>query len=798
MKTKTLFAGIAVLTFIGQSELHAQATWTGTGTSGTPALWSVGSNWSANAPASGATISLLFNNTAANSFSNNDLTGLTVSGISIPATSGGVNVKDNTITGNAITLSGGVTVATGNYQTIGLNIALASGSGSFSQSTGQTTFSGQISGSEAISKTGGGTVVFSGPNNFSGNVTVSGGALSVTHNSSLGTTAGKTTANGGSLQLSNNVTITGETLEIAGNGGGNTTGALRNSSGNNTWTGNITTIGNDSRILAAAGTLTISGILSSSNAGNNQVILRGEGGTIELTNANSYGGTTRVFGTAGNAATVPMLRLSGGDNRLPIGTTIDIGGGGVSGSMEIVGVSQEVAGLVSNSGATTSKISGSGTATLVVNNSATGTFTGTLTDSLAFTKTGSASYTLSGNNTYSRGTTVNGGTLKVAHAAALGIGTVNLNAGSGAVLQLATDTSVNAYNLTMGSNRFNTIVSDKATASTAGIVHTLGTLSLGASTLTINKGANATGSTAGVSFASVDLSAGNNDRNVILNGDGVISLGSVAALSNNIGFTGGPGNGGTVANKVLQLDGTNASNAVTGVISNTNNTGSTVVSLIKSSSSTWTLQSDNTYTGTTTIKGGTLKLNTSTSIGSSPTITVGDAGSTNAVLDVTTAGFTVGASQTLGGIGTILATGQTVTASGTLSAGNSVGTLTIDGGTLALDSTSDFIFELGSSSDRINLINSASLSLGLNTLGLADFLFSDSGGFGEGVYTLISGASSFSGALDASDVTGDVLGYNSTLSMSGNNLILTVVPEPGTALLGSLGLLALLRRRRIG
>ena len=115
-----------------------------------------------------------------------------------------------------------------------------------------------------------------------------------------------------------------------------------------------------------------------------------------------------------------------------------------------------------------------------------------------------------------------------------------------------------------------------------------------------------------------------------------------------------------------------------------------------------------------------------------------------------------------------------------------------------MDGTTDFVFELGSLSDRISLINSATLNLGTNTLGLADFVFSDSGGFGEGVYTLISGASLFSGALNPNDVTGDVLGYNSTLSMSDNNLILTVVPEPGAALIASLGMLALLRRRRVG
>ena len=634
MKTKTLFSGIAFLTFIGQSGLHAQATWIGAGISVTPATWSTGSNWvGGSAPAASSTISVLtLSNSTANSFSTNDITNLTVNSISIPANDGAttpVNIKDNTITGNAITLAGGVSVATGNFQTIGFNIALASGSGSFSQSTGQTTFSGQISGSEAISKTGGGTVVFSGPNNFTGNVTVSAGALSVTNNSGLGTTAGKTTANGGRLQLSNNVTISGETLEIEGNGGNNELGVFRNVSGSNTWTGNIATTGNDARIVATAGTLTISGKISSNNATNNQVVFRSEGGTIELTNANTYAGATRIFGAAasgtGATASTVMVRLSGGNNRLPVGTTINIGGAAIVNTMEIANISQEVAGLSSVSNAN-SRIMGTGNATLVLNNSADGGFTGIPHRQPGFYQDRSCQLHTERQQQLQPRHHPQRRHLEGGPCAALGIGTVNLNAGSGAVLQLATDTSVNAYNLTMGSNRFNTIVSDKATASTAGIVHALGTLSIGASTLTINKGTSATGTTAGVSFTSVDLSAGNNERNVIFNGDGVISLGAVAALSNNVGFTGGLGNGGTVATKVLQLDGTHAGNAVTGVISDTNNTGSTVVSLVKANSGTWTLQAENTYTGTTTIKGGTLKINSSTSIGNSSAITVGDAG----------------------------------------------------------------------------------------------------------------------------------------------------------------------------
>jgi autotransporter-associated beta strand protein len=305
-------------------------------------------------------------------------------------------------------------------------------------------------------------------------------------------------------------------------------------------------------------------------------------------------------------------------------------------------------------------------------------------------------------------------------------------------------------------------------------------------TITVNSGSNVTSGAAGVSFTELKMTAGNDNNPVTLAGSADISIGSASITLNGL-------------SKRLQLDGTSANNTVTGVISDTNNgTIGAVVSVIKANTGTWTLQSNNTYTGSTTIKGGTLRINSSTSIASSPSITIGDAGSSNAVLDATAAGFAIGSTQTVGGIGKILATGKTVTSSGTISPGNSVGTFTIDGGELVLNGSSDFIFELGSTSDQISLINSATLNLGLNTLGLADFLFSDAGGFGVGIYTLFSGASSFSGALDSSDLTGTVLGYDSTLSMSGNNLILTVVPEPGVVLLGSLGMLAMLRRRRVG
>ncbi|MCU0791881.1 MAG: autotransporter-associated beta strand repeat-containing protein [Opitutaceae bacterium] len=454
MKTSSRLLSAALLPLVlPATSLFAQtSTWIGTGIAIDPGFWSDTGNWSGTAPTDGATVALVFNNTV-NSWGNNNLTNLTVSSFTVPANNGAttpVGIRDNVVTGNAITLTGGFTVSTGAWQTFGFDIALGAGSGSFTQTTGQTTFGGVISGSQNITKAGGGTLIFSGANTFSGNLNVNTGAVRLGNNAALGTTAGKTTvASGARVELTNNITVTGETIEIQGNGGDNTNGGvIRNLSGANTWAGNVVTIGNDSRLIAAAGTLTVSGVISSNNPANNQVIFRSQGGTIELTNQNTYLGTTRVFGTPTDPSTV-MVRLSGGDNRLPVGTSLDIGGGGVSGHVQLSGVSQELAGLVSNAGATASRISGVGTATLVINNAAAGTFTGSLTDSLAFVKKGAGAYTLTNvNNNYTRGTVIEAGLLATGLTSG-NFGTGDVTVGAGAFLELG-----NAFSIADAANLF--------------------------------------------------------------------------------------------------------------------------------------------------------------------------------------------------------------------------------------------------------------------------------------------------------------------------------------------------------
>jgi hypothetical protein len=135
----------------------------------------------------------------------------------------------------------------------------------------------------------------------------------------------------------------------------------------------------------------------------------------------------------------------------------------------------------------------SGTATLSGNVSAAN-----------LTASGAGTFILSGSNTFSGTRTQSAGILSLANTAALGVSGTALNL-NGGTLDLATDASVNAYNVTVGGTA--TIASDKATAASAGITHTLGTLSIGNFTLSTTVGSNVGSGTAGLTFGNITFTA---------------------------------------------------------------------------------------------------------------------------------------------------------------------------------------------------------------------------------------------------------------------------------------------------
>jgi autotransporter-associated beta strand protein len=165
------------------------------------------------------------------------------------------------------------------------------------------------SGSASISKTGEGTLVFSGGNVSSGDFRIYQGVVRL-RISSFGTiTNTGFVQNGAALELANNISIA-KLLNITGTGVANG-GALRNFANSNTYSGAITIGTGGARINSDTGTLTLTGgVVTAGNnvtfggAGNNTVstaAISGTGGLVKdgvgtttLSATNSYTGATNV------------------------------------------------------------------------------------------------------------------------------------------------------------------------------------------------------------------------------------------------------------------------------------------------------------------------------------------------------------------------------------------------------------------------------------------------------------------------------------------------------------------------
>lgn len=135
--------------------------------------------------------------------------------------------------------------------------------------------------------------------------------------------------------------------------------------------------------------------------------------------------------------------------------------------------------------------------------------------------------------------------------------------------------------------------------------------------------------------------------------------------------------------------------------------GGGALNLTKAGSSTLTLL-NTAYTGNTTVNGGMLVVKTN--INASPTVTVGS----TATLDVTAVagGLSVGSTKTLTGNGSVVG-GVTIGTGGNLTPGTSstVGTLTLDTVTLAVNSVMNFTLASAGSADFVNVTGSNGLTI---------------------------------------------------------------------------------------
>ena len=142
--------------------------------------------------------------------------------------------------------------------------------------------------------------------------------------------------------------------------------------------------------------------------------------------------------------------------------------------------------------------------------------------------------------------------------------------------------------------------------------------------------------------------------------------------------------------------------------------------------------------------------------------------------------------------GTLLVTGALGNTAVTVDGGAFGGTGTI-GGSLTINSG---FFHVADLADSLAVAGTVSLFAGF---GIDDLTGIDWGSVGNGTYTLISGtlgSGVFSGLSNNSSGTAFSLGGGRSAYFQEGSLQLVVIPEPGVALLGGFGLLAMLRRRR--
>ncbi|EDJ3196008.1 AIDA autotransporter-like protein ShdA, partial [Salmonella enterica subsp. enterica serovar Altona] len=593
------------------------------------------------------------------------------------------------------------------------------------------TFDNVISGSGQVVKSGDETLTLSGANSYTGGTTISGGTLVASNVEALGT--GDITDNA-TLELNaggdfaNNIGGTGSVVKS-----GDKTLTL---SGTNTYTGGTTISG---------GTLVASNVnaLGSGNVTDNATLELSTGGDF----ANNIGGTGSVVKSGDET-----LTLSGA-NSYTGGTTIS-GGTLVASNVEALGT-----GDVTDN------------ATLELNTG--GDFDNAISGSGQVVKSGDKTLTLSGANSYSGATTISGGTLIATHVNALGTGAIdnrasllldasgqftvtdlttesggNTEIGAGSTLQATTLTQKSDSTLTinLNSNTADPVIHAASQVSLAGTLDITGvgdvldsdpasTDDLDTFTLI------ASDKTIAGDFEKLTVAGMDADLADFITVDGRIDdTGKQYELTTALTWYADRDDAVTDAHGTFNLTNADGSFAVNTVLENVDATldpasatGWDGTSLIKQGAGTLILNAENTYTGGTTISGGTLVATNVDALGS------GDV-TDDATLELNTGGTFDNA---ISGSGQVVKSGDDVL---TLSGANSY-----SGGTLISDGTlvASNVDALGSG----DVTNNATLEM--NTGG--DFI-NNIGGTGRveksGDDTLtLSGSNTYTGGTLISDGT---------------------------------------------
>ncbi|EPR6789970.1 autotransporter outer membrane beta-barrel domain-containing protein [Salmonella enterica subsp. enterica serovar Alachua] len=538
----------------------------------------------------------------------------------------GTLILNGAMTAKGATVDSGTTLQIGNGGTLGAfnGDIVDNGTLTFNRSDAAA-YGSVISGSGNVVKQGGGELTLSNNNSYSGGTLISDGTLVASNVEALG--SGDVTDNA-TLELN-----TGGTFDNAISGSGKVEKSGDDAltlSGANTYTGGT---------LISDGTLVASNVeaLGTGDVTNNATLELNTGGTFD----NAISGSGQVVKSGDDVLTLSGANSYSGGTLISDGTL-------VASNVEALGT-----GDVTDD------------ATLELNTG--GTFDNAIGGSGNVVKSGADTLTLSGSNSYTGGTLINGGTLVASNVEALGTGDVTNNA------TLELNTGGDFINNIGGTGRVEKSGDDTLTLSGSN-TYTGGTLINGGTLVASNVEALGTGDV--TDNATLALNTGGTFDNAISGSGQVVKSGDeTLTLSGTNSYTGGTtiSGGSLVATNVEALGtGDVTDNAVLELNTGgdfANNIGGTG-SVVKSGDKTLTLSGTNSYTGGTTINDGTLVATSVDALGS------GDV-TDNATLELNTSGTF---DNVISGSGQVVKSGDDAL---TLSGANSyTGGTTISGGTL--------------------------------------------------------------------------------------------------------------------
>ena len=537
-----------------------------------------------------------------------------VSKLFISDADGGTTAANNITvqTGNTDTRFIG-TLNTSGTNTYSGNITLNSGVVLETASGGTMNTTGVISGTGAVYNKNTGRLLLSGNNTFSGGSFLSANSTTLLgHDKGLGTgtielsfgastTQTLASSDATARALTNNLNIYNNAVVFGQASGG---------TGNLTISGTVA-LGSDgspvTRTLTVNNTTTtLSGIVS---GGANNALTKAGTGTLVLSGANTYAGTTTI--SAGT------LTLSSGSAIADTGAVVM-----ANATSTVLSVNtSETIGNLSGGGTLGGNIAIASGQTLTVNQTSSLNYNGTISGDGGLTINGTSQLTLRGNNTFTGMTTITSGSLRLENAALNSqaiVGNITVSGGNllfGLNSQIADTSSIT---MTSGNIDLSTRAETIDSITMSG-----GTLRRAGGALTLNSASSFTGGTANFTAATSGITTlgsttlgnatfeysttGSATAGLVLGGGIEVNANATANFTNSGGGLGRIDLNG--ANRTIDV-GTGATMNVGWTIAGTS------VGITKNGSGTLALTAANTYTGPTTISAGTLQIGAGSTTGS--------------------------------------------------------------------------------------------------------------------------------------------------------------------------------------